>query len=45
VRKQLVNLVARSGEKKEAITERHRWTAGVVIRDVGEGPTRHGEVM
>jgi hypothetical protein len=30
--------------KKERITGKHRWSAGVVHRVV-EGPTRHGEVM
>jgi hypothetical protein len=43
--KRLVSVVARRLGKKEAITGRHRWSAGVVLRDVVEGPTRHGEVM
>jgi hypothetical protein len=31
--------------KKERITGRHRWSAGVVLHDIVEGPTCYGEVM
>jgi hypothetical protein len=41
---QSVSFVAGHGERKRKFAGRHCWST-VVLRDVGESPTRYGEVV